>query len=92
MRVVQVWQDAADETKAELTATGGVKPVVENGSVSSTASTTTRIIKQGPGSEKKILKVAVYSDDPRDPDLIGEGSVDLADTLKKGEFDGASEI
>lgn len=35
------------------------------------------------------MRVAVYSDDPRDPDLIGEGSVDLAETLKKGEFDGA---
>lgn len=50
---------------------------------------TARIVKKGPDADKKIMKVAVYSDDPRDPDLIGEGSVDLAETLKKGEFDGA---
>lgn len=80
----EVWQDAADETRAEVTATGGVRPAAENGSVSSA----TRIIKQGPDANKKIMKVAVYADDPRDPDLVGEGSVDLAETLKKGEFDG----
>jgi len=74
----EIWQDAPDEARPEVTSTGGVKPAVENGSISST-----RIIKQGPDANKKIMKVAVYADDPRDPDLIGEGSVDLADTLKR---------
>jgi len=84
-----------DELKAEVTATGGIKPIKETNtaSISSTSSkkpkeTEARIIKSGPGAGTKVLTVAIYADDPKDPDLVGEGQVDLTDTLKKGEFDG----
>ncbi|KDN36196.1 hypothetical protein K437DRAFT_260196 [Tilletiaria anomala UBC 951] len=49
--------------------------------------------KNGDGTAKasrktpKVLKVSCYADDARDPELIGEGIVDLTDTLKTGEFD-----
>ncbi|CBQ71583.1 related to calcineurin temperature suppressor cts1 [Sporisorium reilianum SRZ2] len=36
---------------------------------------------------KKVLKVACYADDSKEPEFIGEGIVDLTDTLKTGEFD-----
>lgn len=36
----------------------------------------------------KTLKVSAYADDKSDPEIIGEGIVDLTDTLKTGEFDG----
>ncbi|CAO1617448.1 unnamed protein product [Sympodiomycopsis kandeliae] len=38
-------------------------------------------------SGKKILKVACYADDNREPEFIGEGLVDLTGVLKTGEFD-----
>mgnify|MGYP000627958356 CR=1 FL=1 len=36
----------------------------------------------------KVLKVSCYADDVRDPEIIGEGIVDLSTTFKTGEFDG----
>ncbi|GJN90361.1 hypothetical protein Rhopal_003372-T1 [Rhodotorula paludigena] len=36
---------------------------------------------------RKVLKLACWADDSRDPKLIGEGELDLEDTLKKGRFD-----
>lgn len=38
-------------------------------------------------TDVKTIKLAVYADDQRDPELIGEGKVDLTSTLKTGEFD-----
>ncbi|SAM86480.1 related to calcineurin temperature suppressor cts1 [Ustilago bromivora] len=40
-----------------------------------------------PKGGKKVLKVACYADDSKEPDFIGEGLVDLTETLKTGEFD-----
>lgn len=37
---------------------------------------------------KKILTLSCYADDPREPDLIGETTVDLTEALTKGEIDG----
>ena len=34
------------------------------------------------------MKIAVYADDPREPDLIGDATVDLTEVLTKGETDG----
>ncbi|KAF8076197.1 hypothetical protein FPV67DRAFT_1617778 [Lyophyllum atratum] len=36
----------------------------------------------------KIMKLACFADDPREPDLIGETDVDLTEVLTKGETDG----
>ncbi|KAI0749474.1 C2 domain-containing protein, partial [Daedaleopsis nitida] len=38
-------------------------------------------------NDTRRLEVACYSKEPRQDDLIGEGSVDITITLKTGEFD-----
>lgn len=35
----------------------------------------------------KSLRVSCYADDNKEPEFIGEGIVDLTDTLRNGEFD-----
>ncbi|RDB23223.1 Ingression protein fic1 [Hypsizygus marmoreus] len=35
----------------------------------------------------KVMKLACFADDPREPDLIGETDVDLTEVLTKGETD-----
>lgn len=37
---------------------------------------------------KRIMNLSCYADDPREPDLIGEATVDLTEALTKGEMDG----
>ena len=34
------------------------------------------------------MKIQCFADDPREPDLIGETTVDLTEVLTKGETDG----
>ncbi|KAA1076312.1 hypothetical protein PGT21_002232 [Puccinia graminis f. sp. tritici] len=70
-------KDAMASASVSTTATGGVVPVKSN----------VPPIGSAGSAGVKELRVAVYADDPRDPNLIGEGNVDLTDTLKKGEFD-----
>lgn len=38
---------------------------------------------------KRVMKLACWADDARDPELIGETLVDLTTVLTKGEQDGA---
>lgn len=38
----------------------------------------------------KTLKLAVYADAPREPELVGEAVFDLAKALNSGEDEGAS--
>ena len=40
-----------------------------------------------PGIDQRTLKVSVYSKGKVD-ELIGEGALDVTETLRKGEFDG----
>ncbi|PLW06188.1 hypothetical protein PCANC_11584 [Puccinia coronata f. sp. avenae] len=70
-------KDAMASASVSTTATGGIVPVKSNAPPIGSAGS----------AGVKELRVAVYADDPRDPNLIGEGKVDLTDTLKKGEFD-----
>lgn len=70
-------KDAMASASVSTTATGGVGPLKSKPTPVGTTGTTSL----------KELHVAVYADDPRDPDFIGEGRVDLSETLKKGEFD-----
>lgn len=39
---------------------------------------------------KRVLKLACYADDVKDPKLVGEGVLELEETIKKGAFDGMS--
>lgn len=44
-----------------------------------------------PGAKKggsKVMKVAVWADDLKEPELIGEVTVNFDDALSKGEVDG----
>ncbi|ORY63684.1 C2 domain-containing protein [Leucosporidium creatinivorum] len=36
---------------------------------------------------KRVLKLACYADDVKDPKLVGEGVLELEETIKKGAFD-----
>ena len=40
------------------------------------------------GIDQRTLKVSVYSKESKVDDLIGEGALDVTETLRKGEFDG----
>lgn len=40
------------------------------------------------GDGRRILKLACWADDNRDPRLIGEGELNIEDTIRKGKFDG----
>lgn len=48
--------------------------------------------RQGKAAAKKppskVMKIACYADDAREPELIGEAVVPLDEVLKKGELDG----
>jgi neural Wiskott-Aldrich syndrome protein len=66
----------ADEMGRQVTASGGVMASKPDAAGS----------RANRGS--KTLALAVYADDPKDPDLIGDAVVDIAGTLKHGEFDG----
>ena len=52
---------------------------------SSTDSTGSASSASGP---KRFLKCACYADDLKEPELIGEGTLDFTSVLKKGEMDG----
>ncbi|KAG0150675.1 hypothetical protein CROQUDRAFT_676319 [Cronartium quercuum f. sp. fusiforme G11] len=70
-------KDVMPSTSVATTSTGGVAPVKSGDPA----------LGMGGNPGVKELRVAVYADDPRDPELIGEGKVELTETLKKGEFD-----
>ena len=51
------------------------------------ASSSIETQKKSKSKTSKSLRVACYADDAKEPEFIGEGMVDLTDTLKSGEFD-----
>ncbi|PWN90707.1 hypothetical protein FA10DRAFT_267151 [Acaromyces ingoldii] len=76
----EIYDDMEDQMKA--------KKEKEEGSDSAPSS----ISKAKPASSSKtkgakVLRVTCYADDNKEPEFIGEGFVDLAETLKTGEFD-----
>ncbi|CAO1630182.1 unnamed protein product [Parajaminaea phylloscopi] len=56
-------------------------------SASAGVASATPVKKSSSAGGKKVLKVACYADDNREPEFIGEGLVDLTGVLKTGEFD-----
>lgn len=42
--------------------------------------------------ETRTLQVSCWSQEPRGAELIGNGKVDISETLRTGEFDGASTL
>jgi hypothetical protein len=75
----EIWETGADELSHEIDATGGIRPVKESAT----------IVKKGAAAHKKELKVAVWADDPKDPELVGENVLDITDIHTKGEWDGS---
>jgi hypothetical protein len=73
----EIWEDMADEMGRQVTASGGI-----------IASKSEAAPPKNKGT--KSIAVAVYADDPKDPDLIGDAVVDITGTLKHGEFDGTA--
>ena len=43
-------------------------------------------------NKNRILRLSCYADDPREPELIGEVTVNLSEVLTKGETDGQLRI
>jgi hypothetical protein len=72
----EIWETSDDELRHELDSTGGVRPVKDAKAA----------VKKG--IIKKELRVAVWADDPKDPELIGENVIDITDIPKTGEWDG----
>ncbi|MCO5585044.1 hypothetical protein L7F22_038976 [Adiantum nelumboides] len=73
----EIFEDMEDQLRR--------KSADENGSISQAttlSSATKRKDKSG-----KTLRVSCYADDNKEPEFIGEGFVDLTDTLRSGEFD-----
>lgn len=70
------------------TDSGGIAPVDDTDLPNQ--ATVGRAKGKSAAASKKILKIACYADDPREPELIGEAELDYGPTLKKGEFDGES--
>lgn len=77
-----VWQDMQDEMQSQVTPTGGIKPAAASEAAQQLAN------KPSKNSNKKVLSVSVWADDPKDPDLVGDATVDLTEPLKLGEWDG----
>ncbi|KAK0191408.1 hypothetical protein F5146DRAFT_1103464 [Armillaria mellea] len=73
-----VFEDVEDELAR--TADRTPSPPAKNGS-SPLRKSTTKF------KAKKVIKLAVYADDAREPELVGEALVDLTTVLTKGEQD-----
>ena len=46
-------------------------------------------ISKDPSKSNRTLTVSVFSEEKKEDELLGEGTIDITDTLKSGEFDGA---
>ena len=46
-------------------------------------------ISRDPSKSNRTLIISVFSEEKKDDELLGEGTIDITDTLKSGEFDGA---
>ena len=47
-------------------------------------------ISKDPSKSNRTLTISVFSEEKNEDELLGEGTIDITDTLKSGEFDGAS--
>ena len=49
-------------------------------------------IYEGASKDGRTMRIACYSKEPRSEEIIGQGQVDVSETLRTGEFDGQCEI
>lgn len=97
----EIWETLGDEVPVVATESGGIAPAAAGAGGAkdndadlpgqATIGRTRAKVENGAsgsGGKKKIMKIACYADDPREPELVGEAELDYGATLKKGEFDG----
>lgn len=77
----EIYEDVEDMLKR----TAGDADVDANATIK--AGSSASAAKKAKGTNK-ALKVTCYADDKNEPEFIGEGIIDLTETLKSGEFDG----
>jgi Ca2+-dependent lipid-binding protein len=46
-------------------------------------------ISRDPSKSNRTLAISVFLEEKKDDELLGEGTIDITNTLKSGEFDGA---
>lgn len=80
----ELFEDIEDEL-ARTAGGGSPPPPPPKDEANHRARSKERKIKGG-----KTMSVSCYADDLREPELIGEGTVDLTEALTKGETDGAT--
>ncbi|KAI0300731.1 C2 domain-containing protein, partial [Russula brevipes] len=76
---------------AKLTLSGATKqtPVDPKGGQHPVWDTELRFpISRDPSKSNRTLTISVFSAEKKEDELLGEGTVDITDTLKSGEFDG----
>jgi hypothetical protein len=84
-------EQLAAETSTLVNASGGIGPLppAKDGLTASVSRTSltpaTATTPYPPG--KRVLRIACWADDARDPKLIGEGELDIEQTIKQGTFD-----
>ena len=49
-------------------------------------------ISRDPSKSNRTLTISVFSEEKKEDELLGEATLDITDTLKSGEFDGASHL
>jgi Ca2+-dependent lipid-binding protein len=49
-------------------------------------------ISKDPSKSNRTLNISVFSEEKKEDELLGEATVDITDTLKSGEFDGAPNV
>ncbi|GAA5904186.1 hypothetical protein JCM6882_003971 [Rhodosporidiobolus microsporus] len=88
-------EQLAPESAALVNSHGGVGPTVpskDGGAVGSKLDKPRPSLVVAPQTTghppgKRVLKIACYADDARDPKLIGEGELDIENTIKSGKHD-----
>lgn len=93
-------EQLAAEQKAVVTQKGGVLPAKSGAGTGTEAaskhekrdsnSLVVAPLATGYPPGRRVLRIACWADDARDPKLIGEGELDIEETIKVGKFDGAS--
>lgn len=87
---VLVRSDSAHDTSLSSSTSQSVVPPKEDQPGYVTPAALASKSRKGPLDKKggKSLKLAVYADDPKEPELIGEVVVSIDEVLKAGEEDG----
>lgn len=86
-------EQLAAEASTLVNASGGIGPLPPTKEGVTASASGTSLVAASPitghPSGKKVLRIACWADDARDPKLIGEGELDIEGTIKAGTSDRA---